>query len=98
MRELALWADDDALEATFVDVDEIARDCRFSDCSHESEPGCAVLQAVSDDVLDDDRLASWRKLQRELAHLARKQDVLLRNEERKKWARITREARSRSKP
>ena len=98
MRELALWADDDALEATFVDVDEIARDCRFSDCSHESEPGCAVLQAVSDGVLDDDRLASWRKLQRELAHLARKQDVLLRNEERKKWARITREARSRSKP
>lgn len=98
MRELVIWADDDALEATFVDVDALASGCRFSDCSHHAEPGCAVLAAVESGELDEDRLESWRKLQRELAHLARKQDARLAAEERKRWARMTREGRSRSRP
>jgi len=97
MRELALWADEDALDATFVDVDDIAVRCRFSDCRHDGEPGCAVRAAVEDGVLDEDRLASWRKLQKELAHLARKQDVRLQAEERKRWAKLTREGRARSR-
>ncbi len=98
MRELALWADDDALDATFADVEEFARDCRFRDCGHESEPGCAVLAAIGAGLLDGDRLASWRKLQRELAFLARKQDVRLAQEERRRWARLIREGRSRTRP
>ena len=76
----------------------LASGCRFSDCSHNAEPGCAVLAAVESGELDEDRLESWRKLQRELAHLARKQDARLAAEERKRWARMTREGRSRSRP
>ncbi len=98
MRELALWADEDALDATFVDVDRLAGECRFPDCAHETEPGCAVLDAVASGRLDEDRLASWRKLQREVAYLARKQDVRLQQEERRRWMRVTREARARIRP
>lgn len=98
MRELALWADEDALDATFVDLEEFARDCRFHDCRHDSEPGCAVLAAIEAGLVDEARLASWRKLQRELAFLARKQDVRLAQEERKKWARIGKANRARIRP
>jgi ribosome biogenesis GTPase len=97
MRELVVWADDDALDATFADVDSFASLCRFSDCGHHAEPGCAVLAAVESGELDEARLESWRKLQRELAHLARKQDARLASEERKRWARLTREGRSRAR-
>jgi ribosome biogenesis GTPase len=98
MRELALWADEDALDSTFADVEEITHECRFADCSHESEPGCAVLAAVADGRLDEARVASWHKLQRELAYLARKQDVRLRQEERRRWAKVSKEAKSRTRP
>jgi ribosome biogenesis GTPase len=98
MRELALWADEDALDATFADVEELAGECRFGDCAHESEPGCAVLAAAEDGRLDEDRLASWRKLQRELAYLARKQDVRLQVEERRRWARISQSMKGISRP
>ena len=98
MRELALWADEDALDTTFADVDAVTRECRFRDCGHETEPGCAVLAAVAAGHLDEERVASWRKLQRELAYLARKQDVRLQQEERRRWARLHREARARIRP
>jgi ribosome biogenesis GTPase len=98
MRELALWADEDALDTTFVDVEARTRECRFRDCQHETEPGCAVLAAVAAGELDEERVASWRKLQRELAYLARKQDVRLQAEERRRWARLHREARARIRP
>ena len=71
--------------------------CRFTDCGHHAEPGCAVLAAVESGALDEARLESWRKLQRELAHLARKQDARLASEERRRWAQLTREGRSRSR-
>ena len=98
MREISLWADEDALDATFADVDEVTRECRFADCRHSGEPGCAVLAAVADGRLDEARVASWHRLQRELAYLARKQDVRAQQEERRRWARIGREARSRTRP
>ena len=98
MRELALWADEDAVDATFADVEALARKCRFPDCAHETEPGCAVLAALAEGHLDEDRVASWRKLQREVAYLARKQDVRLQQEERRRWIRVTREARHRIRP
>ena len=98
MRELALWADEDALDATFVDVDDLAEQCRFHDCRHDTEPGCAVSAAVESGELDADRLASWQKLQRELAFLARKQDVRLAQEERRRWARLSQQMRGTNRP
>lgn len=98
MREVALWAGDDGIQAAFSDVDELAGGCRFHDCGHENEPGCAVADAVADGLLSVDRLQSWRRLQRELAHLARRQDARLRSEERKRRARIGRELRAHGRP
>jgi ribosome biogenesis GTPase len=98
MREIALWADEDALDAAFADVDEVTRECRFADCRHSTEPGCAVRAAVEDGRLDEARVASWHRLQRELAYLARKQDVRAQQDERRRWARLGKEARSRTRP
>lgn len=75
MRELQLWESPTGLADTFGDIDELAKDCRFSDCRHAGEPGCAVVEAVREGNLEEDRLQSYQKLQRELAHLDRKQDA-----------------------
>lgn len=66
MRELGIVSAD--LGKSFVDIDELARKCRFSDCCHESEPGCAVRKAIEDGLLDNERLENYRKLQRELKY------------------------------
>ena len=75
LREIQLWDSDDGFAGAFADIDELASSCRFRDCSHESEPGCAVTGAMKTGALDPGRLKSLRKLQRELAHLERKQGV-----------------------
>lgn len=98
MRELGLWADEGALDTAFADVEGLAAGCRFHDCQHASEPGCAVRAAVDAGGLDEARLASWRKLQRELAYLARKQDVRLAQDERRRWARLSKAMQGRSRP
>jgi ribosome biogenesis GTPase / thiamine phosphate phosphatase len=93
MRELQLWADESALEETFADVTELARECRFSDCAHGQEPGCAVRAALGDGSLPRIRWESYAKLQRELRALAVKQDVRLRSEARKERRRFARSQR-----
>jgi len=87
MREFSLW-DSDGLEQTFADLDEIVARCRFGNCSHNGEPGCAIAAAVTDGSLEPDRLENWRKLQRETAHHERRVDALARAEERRKWKAI----------
>jgi ribosome biogenesis GTPase len=74
MRELQLWDVGDAVEQTFDDVERYAPACRFSDCRHRVEPGCAVKAAVDAGTLSPERLASYVAFQDELAHLARQQD------------------------
>jgi ribosome biogenesis GTPase / thiamine phosphate phosphatase len=96
MRELRLWESEEGLAAAFDDVTAAAARCRFADCAHESEPGCAVRGAVADGTLDPERLASWRKLQGELRRLALKQDARLRSEARKEWRRFARSQRKAS--
>jgi ribosome biogenesis GTPase len=93
MRELQLWADESALEETFADVAELAKRCRFSDCAHGSEPGCAVRAALGDGTLPSVRWESYGKLQRELRALALKQDARLRSEARKERRRFARSRR-----
>ena len=74
MRELGLWNGGEGLDETFADVAGHAADCRFADCAHGGEPGCAVAAAIAEGVLDRARFEAWRKLERELAWLRTKQD------------------------
>jgi ribosome biogenesis GTPase len=74
MRELQLWSADDGLGSTFADVEAFAANCRFRDCVHDQEPGCAVRDAIASGELASERLEHWHHLRRELAFLERKQD------------------------
>ena len=78
MRELQLWNAD--LEQTFGDVEEVARRCRFSDCAHDQEPGCAIREALADGSLPRDRWESYAKLQREMEAIEARRNHLLRLE------------------
>jgi len=98
LREAQLWSGEEALVGTFHDVEDLALRCRFSDCRHETEPGCAVQQAIASGVLDAARLSSYRKLQRELRAIAARSDARLRQDERRKWKRIAMATRSRTRP
>ncbi len=97
LRELQLWDGAAGLGETFADVEELAGECRFNDCSHTQEPGCAVLAAVESGELDQERLHSWRKLQRELLAVAVRHDVLLRKQEARKWRLRAREGRAKAR-
>jgi ribosome biogenesis GTPase / thiamine phosphate phosphatase len=96
IRELQLW-DGGGVEEAFSDVEELAAQCRFNDCSHNTEPGCAVKEALVTGDLSHDRHASWLKLQRELRSIAVRADARLRREEKQKWIRRHREARTRTR-
>jgi ribosome biogenesis GTPase / thiamine phosphate phosphatase len=94
LRELQFWEGD--LSAAFEDIELLAADCRFRDCAHAREPGCAVLGAVDNGTLSLDRLRSWRKLQRELEAIAARTDHRLRVARKKRWKEIA--AHSRQRP
>ena len=85
IRELQLWVADDGIDEAFEDVTELFAHCRFSDCAHDREPGCAVHAALDDGTLAAERWESYLKLQAELAHLERKLDKRAASEARKKW-------------
>ncbi len=97
LRELQLWETDEGLDQAFVDVADLILQCRFSDCEHRTEPGCAIKAALADGSLPAERWESYLKLQRELARLERKLDPKLRSQQRKKWAAITKSHRQRRK-
>jgi ribosome biogenesis GTPase len=84
LRELHLWNASDGLSLTFADVDALAAQCRFRDCQHKDEPGCAVRASIESDELDAERLESKRKLQREQEFLLRKMDPEMRSAEKKR--------------
>ena len=89
LRELGVL-DGEGLSTAFDDVERAAAECRFSDCQHRSEPGCAVRAAVADGTLDQGRLEAWRKLEREAERAAMATDALGRRAERKRWSAIQR--------
>jgi ribosome biogenesis GTPase len=96
MRELGLWAAGDGVEETFADIAELAAGCRFADCAHEAEPGCAIHEAIADGRLAGERLESYRKLERELRHLELKTDPRARAEARSARRRFARSRRNSS--
>jgi ribosome biogenesis GTPase len=98
LRELQLGDGAAGFDTAFSDVDELAAGCRFNDCAHAGEPGCAVLAAVDAGTLAPERLESWRKLQRELHAIAIRNDHLLRKEETRRWKLLIRDAKSRTRP
>ncbi len=93
MRELGLWGADEGLEETFEDVAEFVARCRFRDCTHEHEPGCAVRAALADGTLSHARWQSYRKLQREAAHEAPRSDRAAAAAERRRWKLIHKQLR-----
>jgi len=96
IRELQLW-DGGGIDETFSDIDELAGLCRFNDCTHASEPGCAVMAALASGELPRERYESWRKLQRELRAIAIRHDARLRRDEKRKWQLRAREGRARAR-
>jgi ribosome biogenesis GTPase len=97
MREMQLWEADDGVEAAFDDIEELAAQCRFSDCCHQTEPDCAVRAALDHGTLAAERFENYLKLQGELDYLARRQDALAQRTERHKWKKLSRIAEERSK-
>jgi ribosome biogenesis GTPase len=96
IRELGLWDASAGVGATFEDVESLAARCRFTDCAHETEPGCAIRAALADGSLEAERWESYRKLQRELERLERKGDPRARAEARKRWAAFNKSLRTSS--
>ncbi|HEY8145998.1 MAG TPA: ribosome small subunit-dependent GTPase A, partial [Kofleriaceae bacterium] len=90
MRLLGIFDDDGGMDTAFADIDELAAGCRFRSCAHAGEPGCMVSEAV-----DPERLAGWRKLQRELAHAERKLDRSAARAEKERWKAVHRRMRER---
>lgn len=96
-RTVGLWADADDLAEGFADISELALGCRFADCRHEDEPGCAVRAALDDGRLEASRWDGWRRQERELRHLARRDDKALQRAEKDRWRAIHQSMRDFSK-
>ena len=90
MRELQVLVSDRGLRETFDDIEEVAANCRFTDCRHENEPDCAIREALADGTLDAERYGNYRKLQAEMRQTAARQDQRKGQEEKARVKRITR--------
>lgn len=88
LRELQLWDASEGISQAFSDIESLAVRCRFANCGHENEPGCAVRQAVGEGALDEARLENWRKVLREQAFLQRKLDPQAQQQLRERWKKI----------
>lgn len=94
MRELQIWSGEEGISESFADITELAQQCRFRDCQHEHEPGCAVRQALQEGSLDASRFANYQKLQKEIKYMERKQDQREYIAEKEKWKKITKAMRN----
>lgn len=95
LRGVQLWDADEGFERAFADVEELAAACRFGDCGHDSEPGCAVTAAIAAGSITGRRLDSYRRLQRELTWLDTRQDARAQAETRRRWRAISKAQRAR---
>jgi ribosome biogenesis GTPase / thiamine phosphate phosphatase len=95
MRELGLWSDGDGVTSAFEEIDALSSACRFADCRHDTEPGCAVRSAIDAGQLDPERLAHWRDLERESAYEATRLDAQMQADSRSHAKMLTRALRAR---
>lgn len=93
VREVGLWAGVDAVDSVFDDITQLAGACRFGDCAHEDEPGCAVREAVDDGTLPAARLASWHRLRREAASAELRADPVAARRKDRQFGRLVRDAK-----
>ena len=88
MRELQLFDSNDGLESAFEDLERLAQQCRFSNCSHQSEPGCAVQEAIRQGTVDSERVTNYFKLKKELFYNSERQTKSSGTIEKEKWKKI----------
>jgi ribosome biogenesis GTPase len=93
LRGVGVWIAEDGVAQTFPEIEALVHECRFNDCHHETEPGCAVQAAIADGTLPQRRLDSWRKIAREAEWIASRSDARLRRERADRWRQIHLEAR-----
>ncbi|MFI5144942.1 MAG: ribosome small subunit-dependent GTPase A [Ignavibacteria bacterium] len=97
MRELQMWEGSDGIGAAFEDIEELIKKCKFTDCKHESEPGCAINEALDNGTLDEDRYYSYLKLKREIGYFERKHNQKAMLAEKKRWKKIHMQAKQHMK-
>lgn len=97
MRELTPWTDASTIDSSFDDIQDLAAGCRYADCAHDSEPGCAVRTAIEDGRLAQDRLENYRHLLKAAAFEADKHDRAAAAEKKRFWKKLTRAQRSLSR-
>jgi ribosome biogenesis GTPase len=95
IRAVGLWVDPDAVAMTFGDIDELAAGCRFRDCEHRTEPGCAVREAVARGELASERLESWHELRREAESAARRAVAHEQHAHERRFGRMVKDAQKR---
>ena len=98
LRELSLTADADAVSDAFEEVEALSMQCRFRDCGHQGEPGCAVAEAIESGALSPERLRNRAKLHREQRRFDTRRDAHARHEERERGKRFARMVKQRTKP
>jgi len=94
MRELQVWGEEESLDRVFSDIEELSGECRFPDCRHQGEPGCAVREAIKSGLLDPERLESFQKLKREFTYLESRQVMKPSRIEKTHWKAISRSRKS----
>ena len=97
MREFALWSDEGDLSGSFADIEALARRCRFGDCQHQGQRGCAIAQAIADGELEAERLQHYFKLQREISYQKERGSPAVRQEQRRRSKLINRALRQRKR-
>ncbi|RZM75234.1 ribosome small subunit-dependent GTPase A [Leptolyngbya iicbica] len=98
MRELQLWQVGAGLSETFADIEALAADCKFRDCQHDQEPGCAVQAAIAAGQLTAQRLQSYQKLQREQQWIEQRREGHAHQNTKRRWKQITKTMRQRQQP
>lgn len=98
LREVGIWTDTDTVDRSFPDITELAEGCRFGDCTHRSEPGCAVRQSVDDGTLSAKRLDNWQQLRREAASAELRADTHARRQAERRFGKLVRQAQQTKRP
>ncbi|TGM46756.1 ribosome small subunit-dependent GTPase A [Leptospira biflexa] len=93
MRELQVWGDDEGLKYVFDEIETLSEQCRFRNCSHENEPGCAVQDALNEGTLDPKRFSSYLKLKKEYEYLENRQSMNANAIEKANWKKISKMAK-----